>query len=269
MKTLLIFENIVLNEAKLPNGHYRISGSAIHPCKTFHPNEWAKVRQYVEPYLKRAAPTLVKACLVIDHSRPLPAANSLKFSRWNKEASSVDFEGEITEEVYRMFKSGVLKPHVSVGVDWMKPGGGIVVGEVGEVIPCMQYTETIAVMAKYNPFFERAGMTKVCVKESDPDVHRFITYMDAIGFNIQYMSSGAYITRWFTEHPDKEAQVRRFVSQVHKLALHKKLSPSKKILEHEYHRLVMSCPLHGLTELIRTIGIINQAKVYLVWRKPN
>ena len=45
------------------------------------------------------------------------------------------YEGTITEDVYKMSKSGMLKPKVSVGVDWLKPGGGLIVGEQGQVIP--------------------------------------------------------------------------------------------------------------------------------------
>ena len=113
--------DLTLYEAQLPNGHHRFSGSAIHPCKTYHPKEWPKVRLYIEPYLERAAPGLVKARMVIDHdpTRKLSEGNFLTKSVWNRDTSSVDFEGEITEEIYRMFKNGILKPHVSVGVDWL------------------------------------------------------------------------------------------------------------------------------------------------------
>ena len=130
-----IFEKIVLNESKLANGHYRITGEAIHPCMTYHPQEWFKVRQYIEPYLERAAPTLAGKPLVIDHERKLPKENSLNRAYWDPASSSVRFEGEITEDVYNMFKNGVLKYQVSVGADWVHPGGGIVIGSEGQVIP--------------------------------------------------------------------------------------------------------------------------------------
>jgi hypothetical protein len=48
-----------------------IHGSAIHPIKTFHPEEWPGVRVYLEDELKKAASTLAGAPLLLDHTRPL------------------------------------------------------------------------------------------------------------------------------------------------------------------------------------------------------
>jgi hypothetical protein len=110
---------------------FKISGSAIHPCKTFHPNEWAKVRQYVEPYLEQAAPTLTKAPVTIDHSYPLQGCK-ITVSVWKDGA--LIYEGLVTADVADKIRKGVIK-HVSVGVDWTKPGGGVVVGEEGQLIP--------------------------------------------------------------------------------------------------------------------------------------
>ncbi len=111
---------------------FKIPGSAIHPCKTFHPNEWAKVRQYVEPYLERAAPTLTKARVTIDHSYPLPEGNRITVSVWKD--GELIYEGYVTADIADKIRKGIIK-HVSVGVDWTKPGGGVIVGEEGQLIP--------------------------------------------------------------------------------------------------------------------------------------
>lgn len=131
----LFFENIVINEAILCNGRHHITGEAIHPCKTYHPNEWVKIRQYIEPYLEIAAPSLVGKPIVVDHNRKLSTDNRLTNATWDSAKSAVVFEGEITNEVYLMFQRGQLKPQVSVGIDWQKPGGGVVVGADGAFIP--------------------------------------------------------------------------------------------------------------------------------------
>jgi hypothetical protein len=123
--------NLVLVEGTA--GLYKISGTAIHPCKTFHPADWAKIRYYIEPCLEKAAPTLVGKPIVIDHSTKLSEGNVVTVSYWKD--GQLFYEATITKDVYDLFKNGMLKPHVSVGVNWMKPGGGLVVGESGEIIP--------------------------------------------------------------------------------------------------------------------------------------
>jgi hypothetical protein len=136
----LTFDKVQLTEALLPNGKHRITGEAIHPCQTYHPGEWCEVRQYVEPFLERAAHSMVGKPLVIDHDegrygRKLSVDNMITQAHWDPAKSAVVFEAEITEEVYRLFQCGELKPKVSVGVNWQKPGGGVIVGGNGQLIP--------------------------------------------------------------------------------------------------------------------------------------
>jgi ABC-type ATPase with predicted acetyltransferase domain len=59
-----------------------------------------------------------------------------------------------------------------------------------------EYVETIAVMANYNPFFEKAGMTRV---DTEDDLKRLekIKELEAFGFQINLISSKKYIDKHF------------------------------------------------------------------------
>ncbi len=131
----IVIENVkVFSESVLPNGNFKITGEAIHPVRTHHPFEWGTLRAYIEPYLEKAAPSLVGKPFSIDHERDLPKENKITKAFWDSAKSAVMFEGEITPAVHAMFINGELIDKVSVGVDWMRPCGGILVGQDGELI---------------------------------------------------------------------------------------------------------------------------------------
>jgi len=117
---------------ELFEGH-KVRGYAIHPMATHHPLEWPTVRRYLEPYLERAAPTAAGKPFLIDHTRTLTPENHLTLGRWDGEKSAVYYEGEVSDDVAAKIEAKQIKG-VSVGLDFQKPGSGILVTE-REVIP--------------------------------------------------------------------------------------------------------------------------------------
>jgi len=51
----------------------------------------------------------------------------------------------------------------------------------------------VAVMAKYNPFAEKAGMQKIAVQQPTQKVLRISEALSSLGFNLQFLSSGRYL----------------------------------------------------------------------------
>jgi ABC-type ATPase with predicted acetyltransferase domain len=49
--------------------------------------------------------------------------------------------------------------------------------------------ETIAVMAKYNPFFEKAGMTKIAETTPNPRILKIVEKLRALNFNPVFLTS--------------------------------------------------------------------------------
>lgn len=124
---LYLFCNSLMLEGK------KVHGVAIHPMATYHPYEWPKVRVYLDDYLERAAPSAVGKPFMLDHTRSLSAENKITKNVWNREKAQVEYEGDVSDEVANMIESGKIKG-VSVGLDFTKPGGGMLVTERG-VIP--------------------------------------------------------------------------------------------------------------------------------------
>lgn len=129
-----------------------------------------------------------------------------------------------------------------------------------------RYTETVAVMAKYNPFFEKAGMKKICVKKIERQIEKPLNYFKALGFDIRYLSSREYLRRFLTEHPEKLEQVKRIISNVHHIFLHKVLG-SNSMLEAEFKARVLGADLETIVMLMSHLGTVAQPKVYLIHDK--
>jgi ABC-type lipoprotein export system ATPase subunit/ribosomal protein S18 acetylase RimI-like enzyme len=56
-----------------------------------------------------------------------------------------------------------------------------------------EWTETIAVMAKYNPFFEKAGMLKVAERPIDKGTKKLIDYAQSVGLDKTLLTSETYV----------------------------------------------------------------------------
>ena len=96
-------------------GHFFIRGRAIHPCKTYHPQEWPQVRAYLEEELIKSAPSLSDKPLTLDHSTVLEPPNKVLKAAW--EDGAVEYIAEVSKPIYDLVKSGEIS-HVSIEYDW-------------------------------------------------------------------------------------------------------------------------------------------------------
>jgi len=100
----------------------RVWGHAIHPLKTYHPNEWPELRVYLREELKKAAESLVGKPFGVDHLYLLPPPNRIYRAYWDEEKDAVYFEGLVDEEVAERILHGEFKG-VSIELNWERPGG--------------------------------------------------------------------------------------------------------------------------------------------------
>lgn len=160
----------------------RVKGAAIHPMATYHPYEWPKVRVYLDDYLERAAPSAVGKPFMLDHSRALSAENRITKNVWNKEKAQVEYEGEVSDDVALMIKSGKIKG-VSVGLDFTKPGGGMLVTERG-VIPYAFGFEEYSFLQHMEPGDPKAWVSLCEAIESqlqdEPATHADISIVNSV-----------------------------------------------------------------------------------------
>jgi hypothetical protein len=48
-------------------------------------------------------------------------------------------------------------------------------------------------MAKYNPFAEKAGMTKICEQKPSKEAQNVAEVLSGLGFNLQFLRSHSYV----------------------------------------------------------------------------
>ena len=91
-----------------------IKGTAIHPCKTVHPEEWPVTRVYLEEELQKAAHSLSGMPLSLDHLSPLNG----KVISTQYEDGAIEYVAELNDPlVLGWIRDGTIK-HCSVEYDW-------------------------------------------------------------------------------------------------------------------------------------------------------
>jgi ABC-type lipoprotein export system ATPase subunit/GNAT superfamily N-acetyltransferase len=132
--------------------------------------------------------------------------------------------------------------------------------------PCV---ETIAVMARYNPFFEKAGMRKIMESKPNPNVLGAIEELQRLGFNPIMLGSVNYNMK-------KTREVgRNKVDSILIKFCRKEGSLRKRLLS--FHRVypkqaeaeakIKTASTELLAKIIKRLNFLAQTKVYLFWQK--
>ena len=136
-----------------------------------------------------------------------------------------------------------------------------------------QYVELIAVMPKYSPFAEKAGMQKIAVQKSVKSVAKISSLLVTLGFDLQFLGSKTYIKDVLEGlDPQKLAALRE--GFLH--CKHPRFQPQFCSLGHqlyftkeEWTNAVQTASLEKLGNVIKIIGVLQQMKVYLLWSRDN
>jgi ABC-type ATPase with predicted acetyltransferase domain len=132
------------------------------------------------------------------------------------------------------------------------------------------YVEMIAVMAKYNPFAEKAGMQKIAEQQSVESVSDVSKMLTGLGFDLQLLGSERYV---------KEKLQGLSAVQMEKLkgSLIKNKHPrfKKEFVAgrhqpygktSDYIQSIQNAEMPKIIKLIKLVGILSQTKVYLFWK---
>ncbi|MGD0072122.1 MAG: ABC transporter ATP-binding protein [Candidatus Bathyarchaeia archaeon] len=146
---------------------------------------------------------------------------------------------------------------------------------IRETLPLVgtPYVEMIAVMAKYNPFAERAGMRKVSVHEPPKEALGLAEALKGFGFDVQLLGSQRYV-RGKLEGLSSEqvAELKEaFVRNGHQ-RFRKEFAAMRHVpygTTKLYRAGIESADLDKLAKLIRIVGVLLQTKVYLFWENPS
>ena len=128
-------------------------------------------------------------------------------------------------------------------------GIGLAVKLLKETMPLLEtpYVEALAVMAKYNPFFEHAGMRRVeYSSRTHEEIRRLLAKLQEYGVQPNRIHSKRYL--------------RRILSQLSRKEL--------KTISEEVRRIKMIKGKIGFEELIRFLSGLRAQPEYFIWRDP-
>ena len=132
------------------------------------------------------------------------------------------------------------------------------------------YVELIAVMAKYSPFAEKAGMHRVAVQEPWPGLVKLSEELSSLGFDLTLLGSQRYVMEKIQSLSKEEVER---VREVFIRSPHPRFRQEVNGLRHLpwgplaiYVAGVRGADLEKLARFVRIAGLLLQTKVYLFWR---
>jgi GNAT superfamily N-acetyltransferase len=129
------------------------------------------------------------------------------------------------------------------------------------------YVETVAVMARYNPFFEKAGMRKIAESPQVKSALNVAEVLKTIGFNLTFLRSSKYVLKKLASLSSQDLSMLKEVFAENKhprfmkeFSFHDPYGKSKY-----YKTAVETADSEKLAKLIGICGMLLQIKVYLFW----
>ena len=132
------------------------------------------------------------------------------------------------------------------------------------------YVEMPAVMAKYNPFGEKAGMRKIAVQPPPKEALKIAETLQHLGFNIQLFGSEKYVLNKLQTLTDEDlAKVRQaFIKNSHLRFMKYFFAHMPFGKKQVYTQEIMKATLERLAQLVKICGFLMQTKAYLFWERP-
>jgi hypothetical protein len=131
------------------------------------------------------------------------------------------------------------------------------------------YVEMIAVMAKYSPFAENAGMKRVSEQQTEQCLKQQTDVLLRTGFNLQLIASEHYVKSMLESLNNKQIEELKIAFKSSKHPRFKREVTSSRHAPYgktpDYIIYVQEADNQRLTKLIRLLAILSQTKVYLFW----
>ena len=132
------------------------------------------------------------------------------------------------------------------------------------------YIELIAVMAKYSPFAEKAGMQKVAEQQSTESITKVSKVFLELGFDLQLLSSEGYV---LGKLECLNANQMCKLKETFLRSNHPRFKREFAVSRHQpfgktsdYFKSVQDADLPKIAKLLKIVGMLLQTKVYLFWR---
>jgi hypothetical protein len=133
------------------------------------------------------------------------------------------------------------------------------------------YVEMVAVMAKYNPFAEKAGLRKVVEQKPLESVAKIGEMLSKLGLDLSFLSSEKYVMdRLALLEPSEIAQLRELFCKNKHPRFKKEFTAGRHKpfgKTSDYLKSLENADLTKLAKLIKLVGMLMQTKAYLYWSK--
>ena len=132
--------------------------------------------------------------------------------------------------------------------------------------PCVEMS---AVMGKYNPFAEKAGMRRIPLQEPNESIRHVAMVLDQFGFNLQLLGSQKHVeARLAGLSPYQVRELKKVFRKDSHPRFLKELDVGRCIFgtRDGKDRAFRFMKLPKLAQLIRITGLLLQTKVYLFWK---
>ncbi|MCL6579781.1 MAG: GNAT family N-acetyltransferase [Candidatus Bathyarchaeota archaeon] len=150
---------------------------------------------------------------------------------------------------------------------------GLGVKLVRETLPLSgtRYVEMPAVMAKYNPFAEKAGMKKIVEQPPPKEASAIAEVLSKLGFNIHLLGSEKYVLNKLQtlNHKDVAKIKEAFIKHSHARFMKYFFCHMPFGRKEAYAKAVIEASLERLAHLIKVCGFLMQTKIYLFWNSDN
>jgi len=133
--------------------------------------------------------------------------------------------------------------------------------------PCI---EAVVVMAKYNPFFERAGMQRVAESKPSAGVVEALEKLEHLGFDVALLGAVSYGER-IVNTVGREAVLNVLEALSLKDAgARKRLASLRNVYpkHNEFTQKIHGLDAAGLALALKRLSFTAQTKMYLFWKKP-
>jgi len=132
-----------------------------------------------------------------------------------------------------------------------------------------EYVEAIAVMARYNPFFEKAGMKKIAEQKPDPSCKEAVEELRELGFNPILLASKKQNLQHLKELSMEEmSRCKNILANVQHPRVRRAAVPEKPYTNDDtYRSAIKEAGVEKTARILRVLGILMQTKVYLLWER--
>jgi len=132
-----------------------------------------------------------------------------------------------------------------------------------------KYVEAIAVMARYNPFFEKAGMKKIAEQKPEPSCRKAVEELREIDFNpILLASEKQNLQRLRELSMEEMSRCKGILANVRHPRLRRAAVPEEPYTNDDtYRSAIREAGVEKTARILRVLSILMQTKVYLLWER--